>query len=140
LWNNLPHHIKDIQDIGKFKKAITLTEIDNRLYNIGPRKIQIIHSQLRLECSLLASHLYNIYVKDSPNCNICGEKEDNNHYFFECPLFSIQRAELYHSVQSVNAYNLESLLFGSNELTYDENVLVFKAVHKYIVSTKRFDI
>jgi len=140
LWNSLPQHIKNIQEISVFKRAITRPETDNVLYSIGQRKIQIIHSQLRLECSLLASHLYNIHVKDSPNCSICSVKEDSKHFFFECPLFNTQRDKLYNSVQSINAFNLDTLLFGSDELTFDENAIVFEAVHEYIVSTKRFDI
>ena len=43
-------------------------------------------------------------------------------------------------MQSIIAFSLDTLFFGSDELTFDEIALVFEAVHKYIVITKRFGV
>ena len=60
-----------------------------------------------------------------------SQGQDNRHFFFGCPLFRIQRVELYNNVHCINGFKLDTLLFGSDDLAYDENVIVFEAVHKY---------
>ena len=34
----------------------------------------------------------------------------------------------------------DTLLYGSSNLSFDENEIIFKAVHQFIIETKRFDM
>jgi hypothetical protein len=56
-------------------------------YNIGERKINIIHTKLRHRCSGLNADLYRVNWKNDPRC-VCGHLfEDAIHFFLECPLY-----------------------------------------------------
>ena len=41
----------------------------NELYNGFTREANIAHAQLRMQCSNLDGHLYNLHVIDSPKCS-----------------------------------------------------------------------
>ena len=59
----------------------------NELYYYGNRSTNIKHAQLRMKCSRLNAHLYNLHVVDSPGCSCGHDIEDNNHYLLICPLY-----------------------------------------------------
>ena len=50
-------------------------------------------------CSNLNAHLYNLHVVDNPFC-LCSNSivEDCKHFFFECPLYNVQRMKLIDNV------------------------------------------
>ena len=140
LWNSLPPNVQELHELSEFKKAICVKCDKNPLYLVGSRKLQITHAQIRMNCSLLAAHLYGLHVKDSPNCHICNVKEDSKHYFLECKIFLRQREVLKNTLNPLNSFNMTCILYGNSNLPYDTNLLIFKAVHYYIECTKRFDI
>ena len=49
-----------------------------------------------------------------------------------------QRIELYDTVSQYCNITLDVLLCGDESLSFETNVIVFEAVHKYIQSSKRF--
>ena len=86
-WNNIDDEVKMIADIDEFKAKVVNKVSSNPLFYFGSRKCNIIHSQLRMHCSNLNAHLVELHVLSDPMC-ICGlDKEDNNHFFFHCPLY-----------------------------------------------------
>ena len=87
LWNNLDISIRNSPTISLFKNRVkgdiyTTTEY----YNEGSRKLNILHTRLRKQCSSLYADLSLIHVINNYKCN-CGDSfEDAIHYFLECPL------------------------------------------------------
>ena len=140
IWNDLPKTVQEIQEISLFKRTICTKRNINPLYYIGTRKIQIIHSQIRMNCSLLAAHLHELHVKESPNCYLCGVSENAKHFFMECILHCNHRKKLQNVLSVYNSFNLNCILYGNPKLTAAVNVKIFKAVHQFIVDSKRFDI
>ena len=55
------------------------------LYNHGARKLNIKHSQMRMLCSKLNSHIFSLHVIDSIGCQCGFNKQDNNHFLLYCP-------------------------------------------------------
>ena len=61
------------------------------------------------------------------------------HFFLACPLFAAQRLELINTVEIYSRCTVFNLLYGDPNISYNDNIRVFAAVHKYIVDSKRFD-
>ena len=75
--------------------------VPNVLFNYGERNINIICAQLRMKCSNLHKHLYDLHVVDSPAC-ACGHNvEDVNHYLLVCPLYELCRDDMIESLNHV---------------------------------------
>ena len=104
-------------------------------YN-GDRKLQILHTRLRTQCSSLNHHLFQRNISPTPFCD-CGQIETNSHYFFECQRFTSNRQKL---LQNLNNYDitLETLLFGNPDISDADNATIFQHVHIFISETKRF--
>ena len=138
MWNSLPEETRSITDLDAFKAKVVNTTSGNPLYYYGCRKANIIHSQLRMQCSNLKAHLVDLHVIDDPLC-LCGiSNEDNQHFFFECPLYYTHRLKLINAVNQISILTLENLLYGDSNLDFDHNCLLFKAVHDYILESERF--
>ena len=50
------------------------------------------------------------------------------------------QVELFHSTFSYHPLSLRTLLFGDQNLSTEDNFIIFRAVHRFIKETKRFDI
>ena len=113
--------------------------VTNTLFDYGERSVSLLHAQMRMGCSPLASDLFNLHVKEDARCS-CGHLNENvHHYFFECPLFTVQRNTLLNQLQSDEIEcQVNLLLYGSHEIANRKNYRLFTYVHQYIVSTKRF--
>lgn len=60
LWNTIPSNVQNNHSIRSFKKYLNKNNITiPEYYHIGSRIGQILHSQLRLECSTLNLYLFN---------------------------------------------------------------------------------
>ena len=92
-----------------------------------------------MKCSNLKAHLfYCLHVIDSPQCVCMSGIEDCFHYFFMCPLYTIERTKLFNNVQKLCSISLDSLLFGDSSLSLVQNLDLFKHVESYIAETERF--
>jgi hypothetical protein len=149
-WNNLPVYLRNLS-IYEFK--LELAEImkpkRNRLNNIGSKFGNSIHTQLRLNCSQLNSHLYSFGLSPTPNC-LCQVQETTKHFLMECFLYSNERTELFENLKGVlerkhtDNYNkselLQILLRGEKPEIYEKyshNKLIFKYVQDFLIKTKR---
>ena len=138
-WNRLPDSIKNINDTKQFKDELNKNiNKDNPLYSIGNRKENIIMARLRLNCSNLKGHLYNLKVIDSPECQCGYENEDSFHYFFICNVYQRPRADFHNSIINHASFTLRNVLFGDENLPYNENVDIINATMKFIKDSKRF--
>jgi len=76
--------------------------------------------------------------KNFPNCP-CGGVETTSHYILHCPRFADIRQELILSISNIPVnITINLLLFGTNELTDEQNTLIFVSMQKYIIKSKRF--
>jgi hypothetical protein len=140
LWNELEDDTRNIDTINAFKRRLTKKKsVVFKILYYGERWASIHHCRIRTCCSLLNYHLnYYLHVKDTSKCR-CGAKvEDSYHFFFNCPLYDYQRQKLLAIVGALCTVSLDVLLYGSPNLVYNDNCTIFKAVHDYIKSTKRF--
>jgi hypothetical protein len=140
LWNNLPEHLRLISDSSTFKTAISpQPKAKNKPFGYGERKINIIHSRIRMGCSSLKAHLYDMHIINEPTCRCGANREDASHYLFECPLFFNLRNDLHETIVERSSFNLKTLFYGDDNLKYDQNCMIFQAVHEYIKRSNRFE-
>jgi hypothetical protein len=139
LWNQLPSSIQSIENIRDFKKAVCKSKPGKELYNVGSRRLQVLHAQLRMGCSVLAKHLCDIHVKESPLCYACNKVEDCKHFFLDCKLYISARTKLRNDLSVMGSLHVDILLYGDPYLSLKENTSIFVAVHEYIINTGRFD-
>ncbi len=135
LWNTTPSFKRSPDYI---KEALATKS--NFIYSYGTRNVNIVHSQLRMKCSKLNNDLFHLHVVDTPEC-ICGHKIENSyHYFFDCPMYRIQRIKLMHDLMLIidKKILLDVILFGDPEYSISKNVEIFDKVHEFIRASGRF--
>ena len=140
LWNKLTSDQRSCKSIKLFKSEIKTEKITNILYYYGQRWPSIHHSRIRLGCSSLNFDLYyNLHIPDvSPQC-ICGNgTEDARHYFMSCDQYNDIRKPLKDLLVNKCSFRLNYILNGCENLGVEDNMLIFDAVHNYILESKRF--
>ena len=138
-WNTTDEAIRLIDDhnilISKIKHPIP--KKNPHFYKFS-RKLNIIISRLRMNCSELKYHLYINHVSETPNC-LCGCLETPQHYFLECPLFLTHRDILLAYFQNTEApLSLKNILYGDIQENMTKTLIT--AVEQYICETQRFSI
>ena len=136
LWNSLSCEKKYI-DIEQFKRNLKDHDSVKELYYLGSRANNIKHAQLRMQCSKLNSHLFSLHVLDNPSCPCGAPDEDSFHFFYNCPLYIPQRQILMNEIANFHITDWNMLLFGNENLNFEDNTRLFQAVHKYIENTNR---
>jgi hypothetical protein len=112
------------------------------------------HARMRMGLSGLKAqrHSYNHVTR--PTCDYCGaKKEDDMHFFLQCPTFAVARTTLLNGItilyQSQNIVLdlsrtlvkkelTSSLLRGDARFNEELNTELFKLAENYIHSSKRF--
>ena len=101
----------------------------HELFNLERRAINIVHSQMRLNCSTLNSHLFNLHVIESPSCTCGHNVEDNEHFLLNCPLYRVQCNKMLSEFETfikINDLHVETLLYGSSECDFNINKHIFE--------------
>ena len=141
-WNALDNAKKGKPTLDSFKACFREKKDPMKeLLYYGHRWPSVHHSRIRMGCSKLNSHLhYNLHVVPSPQCPCGFENEDPTHFFFDCPLFNIQRQKLLQELRSIENVNicLDTLLWGDEILKMVDNEKIFNAVQTFIHETARF--
>ena len=139
LWNSLPNETRNCNSINSFKYFLNKDKPKcNKSFYYGKRRLQIIHTRLRTSCSSLNEHLYLKNIVNSPMCR-CGAIENAKHFFFSCLFYSHIRPELIYNIQTITTPSTDVILNGDPNTTFENNLKLFDAVHKYIESSGRFD-
>jgi hypothetical protein len=63
-------------------------------YSEGSRKLSILHSRLRHQCSSLNSDLYRINITSDPKFQCSAPFEDSIHYLMECHVHYTETKEI----------------------------------------------
>ena len=160
-WNNLPDLIRPADTLATFKHILTQdTPKVAKYYFCDDRFNQVLHTRLQTECSSLNQHLHKRNLVGNPYC-ICGEVESNTHYLLTCPRYTRMCDEMVTSISQITNLTITTdvltittdvltittdvltittvvLLFGTDEVSDEINTTIFKAVQKYIKTSKRF--
>ena len=107
-----------------------------KYYNEGPRKLNILHTRRRHQCSSLYADLSRIHLINNYKCNWGASFEDAINYFLECPLYLNERRTLLNNCDDINI-NIETLLFGNDNYSYDVNSKIFGKVRTFINQSKK---
>ena len=141
LWNNLTPEIRSAPTVSSFKKSLT-NDVNllkpSRYYSYGCRVLNVLHTRLRHRSSNLNADLFMVNLINDPGC-FCGWViEDAIHFFLECCLYVEAREQLTNNLQFLDSLLIETLLFGVDSLSEEQNAQIFKSVQLYIKQTKRF--
>jgi hypothetical protein len=86
---------------------------------------------------LNADH-FRVNLINESGC-VCGWViEDAIHFFLECCLYVEAREQLTNNLQFLDSLFIETLLFGDDSLSEEQNAQILKSVQLYIKQTKRF--
>ncbi|PJE77993.1 hypothetical protein CI610_03077 [invertebrate metagenome] len=141
MWNSIHSDIRSMP-FSAFKSALApnLPCSVPPYYLIGDRKLNIIHTKLRHECSSLNHDLYRSNLVQNSNCVNCGYYCENAyHFFFECQSYTNARVVLLNHLSDLDInISLRLLLFGNENMSLDLNCVVFNKVQNFIKSSGRF--
>ena len=140
LWNTLPIDDRKAHSLYAFKESLNRrNEKPDPLFYHGERLQSVYHTKLRMGCSELNYDLcFNRHVSNNAACRCGARFETASHYFMECPLYPVQRNNLRNSIEQITTFRIKTILFGDESLELDQNKRIFDAVHKFILSSKRF--
>ena len=140
-YNNLDISIRSLNTSQFAKKVKGSNSKRPKWFDIGNRKLSIIHSKLRMECSSLNAHLFKLNIIDNQLCS-CGLCPENNfHFFFECRLYEVYRITMLNKLQALNLnkrIDLNFVLFGDINSSFTSNKNIVLIIQEFIEATKRF--
>ena len=150
LWNDLPFELRN-KDMIDFKTELgwLLKPPKIRLYSIGSKFGNSIHTQLRVGKTQLNDHLFTMRLTNTTGC-LCHEPvESTEHFLLDCFLYEVERQELFANIsglliKKLDKYNrndlVTALLFGErihDSERYLHNKQLFKTVQNFLIKTKR---
>jgi hypothetical protein len=108
-------------------------ELEGRIpkhFYYGPRKLNIIPTQLRNSYSFLNYDLSKVNIVNDAACSCGAPGEDAFHYLFTCPNYTEIRRIMMNNLNWVQTsdLNLNLLTCGSDDLTYEDNINIIKHV------------
>ena len=106
MWNRLNNNIRNVDTLSKFKSELKkIDETENHAvpkhYFYGPRKLNIILTQLKSSASFLNYDLFRVGIVSDPSC-LCGAAHENlKHFFLNCPIYLQARTTLIDNINMV---------------------------------------
>ena len=107
-------------------------------YLTGDRSLSVYHAQINNRCSNLNADLHYNHLLLNPACECGFQLEDPKHYFFKCPLYIIERRELFLKIRRYHPLSVQKLLYGNDNLANAENEVIFTEVQNFIKQIRRF--
>ena len=143
IYDNCPKYLADRLEGLQMEAAQICTSL---------RTASIWHTRLRLGMSQLSAHLSPFDIVVSSRCSCGVTHETVPHYLLDCPLYAAQRERLLVAIINIIAPTLHPatlpildkdayikiLLFGSKDLSSEENILLFRATQNFILNSDRF--
>ena len=78
------------------------------------------------------------HVRQNPSCEWYGVMEDATHFFFHCIKYIGERQVFNDTVREFQPLTINLILFGSKNWNIETNMVLFRAIHRYIHASKRF--
>jgi hypothetical protein len=106
MWNSLNNTIRNVDTLSKFKSELKkIDETENHAvpkhYFYGPRKLNIILTQLRSSASFLNYDLFRVGIVSDQSCRCGAALENLKHFFFNCPIYLQARTTLIDNINMV---------------------------------------
>ena len=142
LWNGLEDDFKNLSTLTTFKKHVISKFNKSYIpsyFTFGNRYISVLHARLRNRCSNLNNDLYINHIHGNPLCDLCGVVEDAIHYFFHCRRYTIKRQVFNKTVRMLQPLSINLILFCNENWNFETNIVLFRAVQRYILVTKLFN-
>jgi hypothetical protein len=139
--NSLPNVVQNITSVNKFLCNVSISFEPKSLYYGIIRKLGIIHAQFRMKCSSLKADLFKLHVIDDPTCICSNNIEDCDHFFFHCHMYISLRVSFLADLTNIcNGIPITTnlLLFGSDQLSEENNRIIFSRVESFIMNSGRF--
>ncbi|MCG8097314.1 MAG: hypothetical protein JAZ17_27465 [Candidatus Thiodiazotropha endolucinida] len=140
-WNSLDVVIRNSPSLDSFKYQLKRRQNNTKVplhYRIGNRYLSALHARIRNNCSNLRLDLFINHLSPSFTCSCSDEAEDAAHYLFRCSHFINERVILFQSTRAFHPLNINILLFGDDNLSIEDNTIIFTAVQTFIKDTRRF--
>ena len=132
-WNNVNDEVKQSDSLNTFKGFLTKDKLlVPKYFYVGHRKVLVLHTRLRTNCSSLNLDLFTRNISDSPLCQ-CGSVENAQHFFFHCRYCQVPRSELMNTVSLYQKPSLSLLLYGNDSFSLETNTIIFEKVHTIIL-------
>ena len=95
-----------------------------------------MHARIRTKCSNLNYDLRHFFfvLLFNPLCYCILEYENAEHYFFRCPNYVNEHTRLFNETRNFHPHDLDIVA----ELSFEDNMSLFKSVQTYIKDTGRF--
>ena len=152
LWNDIDLEIRESDSISSFKRALVnyfnvpkyFSPFDYALDRYSSVRI---HTRLRLGACALNYYLFKIAVKSSPICSCGFDNETITHFFLQCPNHAALRSDFLTAAARIafgqwfkysDQQKVELFLFGSSDMSNNENIEIFSHVQHFIRESKRF--
>ena len=90
------------------------------IFVCGPRKLNIILTQLRNSASFLNFDLFRVGIVSDPSCQCGAALENLKHFFLDCPIYIQARTILIGNINRVTTcytLDIEFLTYGNAMLT-----------------------
>ena len=104
-------------------------------YYFGSRKEQVKHYRLQLAISNLNCDLFRRHLFEDPVYS-CGYTAETEHFLLHCPLYNSIRNKTINKLDE-NERNINTLLFGNDQLHLETNKKIFAIVHDFLRVTVR---
>ena len=101
---------------------------------MGNRYISVIHTRLRNNFN---NDCYRNHVRDNPLCEWRGVMEDATHFFFHCIKYINEWQVFNDTVWDFQPLTINLILFGTENGNIETNMVLFRAIHRYIHASKR---
>ena len=145
LWNEFTNALTNSPSVAAFKynylKATPRPRTNPLVYR-GERRVAVSHSRMRIGCSGLNADLCReLHVLDSAACTCpSGDDETADHYLLHCEKYRAERHIMITNLAQLEHLqpNCELLLHGDPTKTLEHNTEIFKQVHQFIKTSKRF--
>jgi hypothetical protein len=125
-----------------------------KIYSKGFGLGKINHTCPRFGLSGLNEHLYSYNLIPSWLCKRCSHSktETSEHFFLYCDKYDELRKTLFHKIKwlfcpnvnlnsfknELNTYLVELFLQRSDDLSMDDNIVIFQCVYEFIENSNRF--
>ena len=145
MCNSLNNTIRNVETLSKFKSELQkINETENHAvpkhYFYGPRKLNIILTQLRSSASFINYDLFRVGIVSDQSCRCGAAFENLKHFFLDCPIYLQARTTLIDNISMDTTYyalDIKFLTWGNVNLTCEQNCVIFKYVFDYIKCSTR---
>ena len=87
--------------------------------------------------STLNQHLFAKNIVPSPLC-ACGQIENTRHFLLDCILYHDIRFDMLATISVICTPIIDTLIYGNPDVSINDNIVIFKAVQRFISKSKRF--